>query len=266
MVNAAIYIIRNCISGKVYVGQSVNVRERVRQHKYQLRHGKHYNRHLQAAWDVYGEPAFEFIIFKQVTGDTREIIVGELNRLEQETIKQMGACGHGGYNMDSGGLNKVVSEETREKLRQSHRGQKSYVRTDIMRQRLREANTGKKLSVETCRKMSIASSGKPGWNKGKKYKTHPCSDERKRLIGLAQMGSKNHNFGKTTPEEVKEKIRMSNHGSKCYLAKLDENKVADIKRRLGDGESGISLAKEYGVAPAQISCIRLGQTWKHVTI
>jgi group I intron endonuclease len=266
MAKAGIYIIYNHLSSKVYVGQSVDTGQRIRRHKCQLRAGRHFNLHLQSAWDKYGEDAFEFKVVQEISCDNQETLVGELNRLEQDLIRQMNAFGSGGYNLDSGGMNKIFSEESRAKMRKSHLGQKPYPWTDAMRQRSREANLGKILSPETRQKISKALIGYPAWNKGKRYKTHPCSEERKRKIGLAQVGSKNHNFGKTTPEAVKEKIRISNNGSKCYLAKLDETKVADIKRRLAAGESGRSLATEYGVAPTQISCIRLGKTWKHVAI
>jgi group I intron endonuclease len=266
MAKAGIYVILNRSSNKSYVGQSVDLGQRMRRHKHHLRAGRHVNRHLQAAWDKDGEGAFEFVIVAEVSRPDREGLVSELNRLEKDTILRRGSFGPGGYNMDSGGLNRVVSAETKARLKESRRGQKPYVRTDAMRRALRQANLGKRLSPETRLKLSMAAMGKPAWNKGKRYKTRPCTESRRRLISLAQMGSKNHNFGKTTPESVKDKIRAANCGSKCHLAKLTEDKVAVIKRRLQDGESGSALAKEYGVAPTQISCIRLGKTWRHVEV
>ena len=106
------------------------------------------------------------------------------------------------------------------------------------------------------------------WNKGLsgEYKLGPASEERKGKIGRAQKGEKNHNFGKSTPDEVKEKIRSSLAGSKCHLAKLDDQKVLEIKIALANGAVGAELARKYGVANTQISAIRHGKTWRHVIV
>lgn len=106
------------------------------------------------------------------------------------------------------------------------------------------------------------------WNKGMKgkYKLPPASEERKNKIGIAQIGEKNHNYGKKTPLEVINKIRISNCGSKCYLAKLTEDQVKEIKISLTLGVSGTELSRKYNVAKTQISAIKHGKTWRHVII
>jgi len=47
-------------------------------------------------------------------------------------------------------------------------------------------------------------------------------------------------------------------------SKLKERDVADIKRRLSIGESGSSLAREFGVKQSTVSRIQLGKTWANV--
>jgi len=54
------------------------------------------------------------------------------------------------------------------------------------------------------------------------------------------------------------------HGSKHHGAKLDEQKVVEIRARLRDGERGVELAIEYGVSKATISEVKHGKMWKHV--
>jgi hypothetical protein len=49
-------------------------------------------------------------------------------------------------------------------------------------------------------------------------------------------------------------------------AKLTENKVRDIAARLLAGETGTSIAEEYGVSNALISQIRLGKKWAHLPV
>ncbi len=59
--NCGIYEIVNLLSGKRYIGQSVNIAQRFRQHKHVLRKGIA-SEYLQHAWNKYGEAAFEFRI------------------------------------------------------------------------------------------------------------------------------------------------------------------------------------------------------------
>ena len=62
-----IYQITNLRSGKIYIGQSLDVFARIRQHKYELRHGLHLNRYLQSAWNKYGESNFVFSVLEEVS-------------------------------------------------------------------------------------------------------------------------------------------------------------------------------------------------------
>ena len=50
-----IYCIRNKINNKYYIGQSIDIKNRWKEHKYNLRHNKHVNNKLQNAWNKYGE-------------------------------------------------------------------------------------------------------------------------------------------------------------------------------------------------------------------
>lgn len=120
---------------------------------------------------------------------------------------------------------------------------------------------GFKHSEETIQKRK----GRTPWNKGiSGYKTKPATAERKQKISAAQLGSKNHNFGKSVPESVKQKCRDSYRGAQCHLAKLDDEKVTFIKAAILRGDNGAELARRYGVARTQISLIKRGLTWRHV--
>ena len=61
---SGIYKIENKVNGKVYIGSSNSIRRRWQKHKALLRHGKHQNSHLQAAWDKYGEDNFSFSVIE----------------------------------------------------------------------------------------------------------------------------------------------------------------------------------------------------------
>lgn len=58
--DCGVYLIRNMVNGKCYIGSAVKFTKRWRDHCRQLAVGKHNNPKLQAAWDKYGSDAFEF--------------------------------------------------------------------------------------------------------------------------------------------------------------------------------------------------------------
>lgn len=271
---AGIYKITNTVNGKVYIGQSVDVKQRIRRHRYQLNKGVHSNTYLLNSYNVHGAEYFSYEIIYTIEDQamTKEEIVKTLNDAEEYYIKKYDSFG-AGYNLTSGGGNMVFSETSIKKMSESHKGYipsaitrerisnrlKNRIFSEEHRRKLSDANTGKRHTDSVKQKMSDDRMG----DKNNRYGTHH-TDETKRKIGGAQIGELNHNFGKTTPENVKQKCRDSYHGAQCHLAKLDDDKVIAIKISLSEGRSGVSLAEEYGVAPAQISSIKHGKTWRHI--
>lgn len=61
---SGIYKITNLINGKLYIGKSVNVKERKTTHLRDLRNNKHHNQHLQNAVNKYGLTNFTFDIIE----------------------------------------------------------------------------------------------------------------------------------------------------------------------------------------------------------
>lgn len=57
-----IYEILNTVNGKRYIGITFSWRDRKYRHKYELNNNRHYNDHLQNAWNYYQSEAFEFNI------------------------------------------------------------------------------------------------------------------------------------------------------------------------------------------------------------
>jgi group I intron endonuclease len=58
---AAVYAIKNIVTGQSYVGSTVSWRHRKACHLHLLRKGKHHSVWLQRAWDKYGSDAFVFL-------------------------------------------------------------------------------------------------------------------------------------------------------------------------------------------------------------
>lgn len=76
-----IYCILNKLNNKIYIGSSNNIKRRGIFHFTQLRNGKHFNSHLQHAWNKYGEFNFEFYIIELVPES-------ELEKTEENYIKE----------------------------------------------------------------------------------------------------------------------------------------------------------------------------------
>lgn len=73
--NTGIYAIEGKI-GEIYVGSAVSIPKRKREHYTALRKGKHPNRHLQAAFDKYGESYFTFKVL-EIVKDTSKLLYYE---------------------------------------------------------------------------------------------------------------------------------------------------------------------------------------------
>ena len=60
-----IYKIKNRITHKVYIGESVDIKSRWHTHKSELRRGVHHSERLQKDWKKYGEKAFRFSVVER---------------------------------------------------------------------------------------------------------------------------------------------------------------------------------------------------------
>ena len=150
----AIYQILNTQNGKRYVGSSVNLDKRIRQHKIDLNRQKHGNKHLQDSWNKYGAEAFSFTVLEAVENPE-----GLLSR-EQFWID----TSNPEYNIDKvagSSLGVKRSPETIEKIR--------------------KANLGLKHPEWRCKIKSIAQGGNNHWTKRKSF-----SEEAKKIMSEAQ--------------------------------------------------------------------------------
>ena len=161
-----IYLIRNKINNKVYVGQSVNIKDRWSNHKRELEKGIHYNDHLQKSYNKYGKTNFEFKVIEYCEKE-------KLDELEVYWIKYFDSMKwEKGYNSESGGnknkrfseerikkitgegnpmFNKNHTEETKNIIRNKNRGQNSKLtikQVSEIKKRLFEGETCKNLSKE----------------------------------------------------------------------------------------------------------------------
>lgn len=60
-VSAGVYMIRNVLNGKSYIGSSNSIKRRLTTHISHLKCNRHANRHLQSAYNKYGQNHLCFV-------------------------------------------------------------------------------------------------------------------------------------------------------------------------------------------------------------
>jgi group I intron endonuclease len=170
---AGVYQITCLSNNRIYIGSSTNIDARKKQHFSSLKHGKHENQHLQAAYNKYGKDNFVFRVLLITDKDLCGLF-------EKKLIDKIKPEFNINYYV---GERLIMSQETKDKLSA----------------RAKITNLGRVVSEETRAKISAAEKGKPGI-----YYPHPnkyvTSEETKKKLSAAH---KPH----PVKEETKEKIR-----------------------------------------------------------
>jgi hypothetical protein len=166
--------------------------------------GLSYKRNLlfSHAIDKYGWHNFEHKIILEIEENDREVLVSRLNNLEEYEILRNNTLAPYGYNLDSGGKNKIPSDFTIQKM--SHSKKEFYLRGGrVWNQGLKFSGmTGKNHTNETKLRMSktrklviekiLLSGGSVGHAKG----TFKHTEAARKKISLANMGKPGRNTGK----------------------------------------------------------------------
>lgn len=194
-----IYIIVCLTNSKVYVGQSKHIQKRWLEHREALQSGSHSNRHLQNAWNKYGEKSFVFSVLEECEED-------KLTEREQYWIDFYGGINSKGtYNFREAGSKGSMSEETlkimsenTKRLRQNPDWVQKNAQairdswTPERRQRMSELKTGTKWTEKQRQNR-------------KKY------DDARRGVSRPDVGKKISAtlMGHSVSEETKEKLRQA---------------------------------------------------------
>lgn len=130
-----VYCIHNTASNRVYIGITTQrPSKRWIFHRWSLRHGHHYNPHLQRAWNKYGEVVFEFAVLEECP---TQIALDEAEIFHIEYLRSIGATL---YNQKSGGgFGGIPNAEMRRKMSEASKGKPKSTET---RQRMSEGSKG----------------------------------------------------------------------------------------------------------------------------
>lgn len=188
-----VYKITNNVNGKVYIGQSINIKNRWKDHVYALNRGDSNCTLLQRAWNKYKQNSFSFEILELC-------LENELDNVEIKYINLYDAINNG-YNIEPGGNeNKHLSGKTKQKISNAAKERLSdpaknpmYDKhhTDETKAKISASKKGKLLSEETKKKLSEVRMGHPGYNKNlipvycvELDKIFICASEAAKILGI----------------------------------------------------------------------------------
>jgi len=240
-----VYVLKNGVNGKLYVGQTLNMRKRMNQHKNSCGCPV-----LKRAIDKHGWQSFEVYVHAVV--ESQE----EADNQERKAIGELSShvSGGGGYNLDFGGKgggakaestkqlmriastgrkhtaeslekmrSKKVSQETRRNISLSRTGIKQKKRSPEHSAKLSAALKGKSKPETALKNMSLSRKGKH------------LSDEHRLKISIAATGKKRGPYKAGTGE----KISAAKRGKK--LKPFSE----EHRRRLSEALKGKRKSPEH---------------------
>lgn len=241
-----IYKITNTITDKFYIGSSIDVKRRHREHLTDLKGNSHHSYMLQRAFNKYGADKFKFEVIEECEEcELRDREQWYLDNF-QPYIKT------NGYNINPtafGGRDVKLSEETKSKISKSligkmagskhpqygKTGEKSYW-------------YGKHLSEETKEKLSKSKIGK-------------------------YLGENHPNYGKKMSDAQKEKLRKSAKETKLSVGEKNPNSKITVEQ-VREIRSLYSTGKYFHRQLGEMFCIKKSQignivnyiSWKDVIV
>lgn len=227
---SGIYAILNIINKKVYIGSAKNLYNRYRKHKSGLNNNIHPNKHMQNSYNKYGACNFLFVII-EIVDDENKLIEKEQHWID--TYQSYN--NRKGYNIRieaQSNLGLKLSEETKIKMSEAHKGENAYWFNKTMHPNFIKAG-------------QIA-------RKNRKY-----TDEQRDKVSKQFKGT-------TKSQDTIEKMKEAQKGSNNPSAKLNEEKVKEIILLLNKKISMKEIAEMFKVSYETISSIKRGLIWKNV--
>jgi group I intron endonuclease len=142
----------------IYIGSAKCIQHRWRTHIHDLKKSRHHSKHLQRAWDKYGEPAFSFEILEEV------VQIDDLLLVEQRWLDNIFATcpKHIIYNnvrIAGSCIGHKHSEQSRRNMSEAHKGQIHSAHTPEAKAKISAAHKGRKHTREQSDQNAIFKSG-----------------------------------------------------------------------------------------------------------
>lgn len=204
-----VYRILNLLNGKMYIGSSIRLTERLMEHRRELHAGTHFNKHLQASWKKYGEQSFSLEVILNCNYDATVFF-------EQQILDDIVATGTHVYNIaktvDAPMKGIKHSAEIRAQIAAAGTGR-------------RGPWSGKKQPREMVEKRMAPLRGENHWSFGIITKDHPNfgtkrSLETRQMLSDTKLGKRNPRYGKrgtftglTHSENARKRISAARRGT-----------------------------------------------------
>jgi len=191
---SGIYMITCLDNHRFYIGSSINLYRRYKDHWRALNNHTHRNQHLQRAWDKYTESSFVFEILELI----EPILIIER---EQFWIDKLQPFNEIGFNIRPKADETCHAQETKQKIAESHKGIKP--------------------TAETRLKMSVIKKATPPTNLGRVF-----NDEWRANIGKAKTGQR---WKVKEPRSVQRREQIAEEKAKNYIVTSPEGEKTIIK-------------------------------------
>lgn len=186
MTKSGIYQIFNVLTGMFYIGSAVDFNRRFKRHKRLLNTNKHPNAHLQAAWNRYGERAFEFKIIQYL--ENLSLLVPVEQKWLDFTKSHERHIGYNICKIADSRTGILHSEDTKLKIAATNKGR---VKTKEHQAKITAAITGKKRAPEVGKAQSerlkgriISEATRLAMSKGQTGRKHSEESKLKRSLAL----------------------------------------------------------------------------------
>lgn len=294
MKTVGIYSITNLKNNKVYIGSTKNFERRYYYHLNDLKNNRHFNIHLQRAYNIDLEKSFIYELIEKC--DESELI-----KKEEYYIEKFNSCDEKfGYNINSKSdrppswLGKKHSSETKEKIGEKSKGR---VCSEYVKKISSETHKGKKISDENklfLKKLNsseknpmygktayeiwikkygekIADEKLESWknNISESNKGRIISDETREKISKSNKGKslskesiekiRIKKLGTFVSEETKKLMSEKKKGENNAACKIKNSEVVVILKMIDNGEKIIDIAKKYNVSRVTINNIKMGK-------
>jgi len=209
---SGIYLLRNTVNEKCYVGQSVDIHKRWRQHKSSAASGCNFK--FSNAIRKYGPEAFELVVLEECSYET-------FDEREAYWMDHYSARENGYNQMPAGQRGRVCDDAMRETIASKLRGRKlppeviekirianiGKLHTEETKEKISLANKGRAISPEVAEKLSLL--GKQRWENLSKEDRQAYAEKRSgwKQPDYVKEATRKRFLGKPKSEETKQKIR-----------------------------------------------------------